>query len=388
MAETVVTVSKSWQGKLSIKEYRNWLAVGHALSIVIEGIRPFLEREMRTFQRYVAAKVGPSQLCRCTHTARRRPTPWHDLSNCAWASELQNYHNKRSPTWQQSDGTKWTDPNLGYWEIAKLFMPNLGSQAKDVVDAGTTDVTGLINLVDWCSIFKIQRPVVGRVRDTRNAKWGHAPQQELSELDRNEAFQAIRDLLEDPELVNDPDAQNALAEITALENSDLVNFEEIEMKVLKDLITSLREDVIAKVDQLQSQTSLDAAQTKKELQEVKDLINYYVTLMENKEHGMKEGESADGDDMATKEILQLLEARTRCLEGSPRSTSSEESFSAFQLKSIVLLIPWIFLSIAATARKGVSRKTLVLWITGICLLQSLHVMDDSSLDHGESINIC
>ena len=388
MAETVVTVSKSWQGKLSKEEYRNWLAVGHALSIMIDGIRPFLETKMRAFQIYVAAKVGHSQLCRCTHTARRRPTPWHDLSNCAWASELQNYHNKRSPTWQQSDGTKWTDPNLGYWEIAKLFMPNLGSQAKHVVDAGTTDVTGLINLVDWCSIFKIQRPVIGKVRDTRNAKWGHAPQQELSELDRNEAFQAIRDLLEDPELVNDPDAQNALAEITALENSDLVNFEEIEMKVLKDLITSSREDVIAKVDQLQTQTCLDAAQTKKELQEVKDLINYYVTLVENKEHGMKEDGSADGDDMATKEILQLLEARTRCLEGSPRSTSSEQSFSAFQLKSIVLLISWIFLSIAATARKGVSRKTLVLWITGICLLQSLHVMDDSSLDHGESINIC
>ena len=103
---------------------------------------------------------------------------------------------------------------------------------------------------------------------------------------------------------------------------------------------------------------------------------------------MKEDGSADGDDMATKEILQLLEARTRCLEDIPRTASSEQSFAAFQLKSIVLLIPWIFLSIAATARKGVTRKTLVLWITGICLLQSLHVMDDSSLDYGESINIC
>lgn len=66
--------------------------------------------------------------------------------------------------------------------MAKLFMSDVGTSKTTVVDANSTDSTGLINLMFWCVHFSIQRHVIEAVRETRNIKWGHAPRQELTSL--------------------------------------------------------------------------------------------------------------------------------------------------------------------------------------------------------------
>lgn len=228
--KTITMVSYStatdWQSKILRKEYQNWLAVGHALSLMSDGLRPYIEREMRAFHQALQANLATVPPCTCP-----RP-PKH---SCAWAVQLARCHRggkPNSPRWHQSDSSKWTDPIRGYWEVAKLFMSDLGPSNATIVDANSTDCTGLTNLMFWCIYFPVQVHLVGAVREMRNTKWGHAARQELTDGEKVDALTAIRNLLQDPELVADNDAKSALSEIDLMEKH--FDAQSIERKVLAD----------------------------------------------------------------------------------------------------------------------------------------------------------
>ena len=215
-----------WQSKILKKEYQNWLAVGHALSLMCDGLRPYIEREMKAFHRALLANLASLPPCTCP-----RP-PKH---TCAWAVQIARCHRggkPNSPKWHQSDSSKWTDPNQGYWEVAKLFMSDLGPSKATVLGASDTDCTGLTNLIFWCICFRIQVHLVDAVRETRNTKWGHAARQELTDAEKANALTTIRNLLQDPELVADNDAKSSLAEINLMEKD--FDAQSIERKVLAD----------------------------------------------------------------------------------------------------------------------------------------------------------
>ena len=220
------TPSTDWHSKILKKEYQNWLAVGHALSLMLDGLRPYIEREMKTFHRALLLNLATVPPCTCP-----KPTK----HTCAWAAQLVRCHRggkPSSPKWHQSDSSAWTDPHRGVWEVAKLFMSDLGTSKTTVVNASTTDCTGLINLMFWCVHFPVQRHVIEAVRETRNTKWGHAPRQELTDSERADALTAIRHLLQDPELNADDDAKTALNEITSMEAT--FDVQSVERKVLAD----------------------------------------------------------------------------------------------------------------------------------------------------------
>ena len=119
------------------------------------------------------------------------------------------------------------DPILGPWEIAKLFLPDQGGHA-DIKSADDMDIAGILNLMSWCSHFTVSLPMIKAVRDIRNDKWVHVPQLELSDADKRDAFDTIENLLQDPSIVHDPDAQQALREVNNLRHvSDLQSMERI-----------------------------------------------------------------------------------------------------------------------------------------------------------------
>ncbi|XP_029214241.2 ankyrin repeat domain-containing protein 50-like [Acropora millepora] len=215
--------SPDWQSKILKKEYQNWLSVGHALSLMLDGLRPYVEREMKIFHQRLLTNLTSASNCVC-------PNPKKHDKTCAWSKDLIECHRGSKPKWSQSDSTKWSDINCGYWEIAKLFMADLGTSAAAVVDANTTDCTALINLIYWCNHFKVARDLSNAVREVRNTKWAHAPRQELTDAQKSSALNAIRNLLQDPELVDDVNAQNALHEITTMEKE--MDVKSIERKVL------------------------------------------------------------------------------------------------------------------------------------------------------------
>ena len=237
--ETSSTSASGTAQQLSKPEYRNWLALGHALTTVLcQGLRPFITRVMETFYKNIKARIpGP---CTCVHVPRRKPNEYHDTSTCAWANILQACHNRNKPNWRQSDPAKWMDPNLGPWEIAKLFLPDLGGHA-DIKSADDMDITGILNLMYWCNQFTIPQPLINEVREIRNNNWVHVPCLELTDADKKVAFDAIEHLLQDPNVAHDPDAQQALKEIGNLKSiSDLHS---MEARVLADFTKVINIDL-------------------------------------------------------------------------------------------------------------------------------------------------
>ena len=202
--------------QLSKPDYRNWLALGHALTTVLcRGLRPFITREMKTFYRNIKARIpGP---CTCVHVSRRKPNEYHDMSTCRWANIIEAHHHRNKPNWKQSDPVKWMDPSLGPWEIAKLFLPELRGHV-DIKSADDMDITGILNVMYWCNHFTVHQPLIEEVRDTRNNQWVHLPKLEVTDAEKTDAFITIENLLKDPQLARDSDAQKTLKEIVNLKS--------------------------------------------------------------------------------------------------------------------------------------------------------------------------
>ena len=239
--------------QLSKPEYRNWLALGHALTTVLcQGLRPFITREMENFYANIKARIpGP---CTCVHVPRRKPNEYHDMSTCAWANILQARHHRNKPNWKQSDPAKWMDPNLGPWEIAKLFLPDLGGHA-DIKSAADMDITGILNVMYWCNHFTVHQPLITEVRDTRNNKWVHVPKLELTNADKTDAFKTIENLLKDAQLAADPDALKALKEIVNLRK--VSDWHSLEAQVLADF-----KEVLNREMQRSERTQIEVEQLK------------------------------------------------------------------------------------------------------------------------------
>ena len=250
-------------GQHTKPEYTNWLALGHALTTVLcQGLRPFVNREIETFYNNLTIRLATAAPCTCVYVRGRRPNQHHDMSTCAWAKVLDAHHHANKPNWKQSESTKWLDPNVGPWEIAKLFLPDLGGHAV-INGADDMDVTGILNLMCWCTHFIIPQHLVKDVRDVRNNQWVHVPKLELSDADKTTAFDAIENLLRDPILAHDPDAQRALREIQTLKCvSDLNNFQAQVLtqykKIIEKDIRDLKEESRHNQEQLQNmQKSLE-----------------------------------------------------------------------------------------------------------------------------------
>ena len=241
VAEMASSCPSGTAGQLVKPEYRNWLALGHALiTELCHGLRPFINREVATFYRNLKARLAVYGPCTCAFVPRRRPNQYHDMGTCAWANVLQGHHHTNKPTWKQSDASKWLDPILGPWEIAKLFLPDLGGHVV-IQNAEDMDITGILNLMYFCSHFTIPQHLIKDVREIRNTKWVHVPTLELNDADKQVAFDAIEDLLKDPSLAHDRDVQKALKEIGNLKGiSDLHS---MEARVLADFKEVIRKEI-------------------------------------------------------------------------------------------------------------------------------------------------
>ena len=300
---TSATSTPGTAEQLSKPEYRDWLALGHALTTVLcQGLRPFITREIVAFHNNVIALTA-GRRCKCIHVPRRRPNEFHDMSTCALANILEGHHHRRKPNWKQSDPAKWMDPMLGPWEMAKLFLPDLGGHA-DIKSADDMDITGILNLMYWCSHFTIPQHLIQEVRETRNNKWVHVPKLELTNADKTDAFDAIQKLLTDPQLASDPDAKNALGEVVNIKNvSDLHS---LEAQVLADFKEVLNREI------------LNLTQQSERTQEEVDQLRQVVLLLTKR---LEVPDQTNGLLSLFHVVLQSLDSLQRNLMTSLQGTS-------------------------------------------------------------------
>ncbi|CAB4030565.1 Hypothetical predicted protein [Paramuricea clavata] len=117
--------------RLSDPEYRNWVTVGRAIQITRNGLETIIQNAADKY-----------------HTSLLATLP---KNVPAWEFQLKNAHrsrDKRKISWRNSDNTQWLTVGAS-WEIAKIFMAPLGPRKLDVVNAKTTDISGLLNVLEW-----------------------------------------------------------------------------------------------------------------------------------------------------------------------------------------------------------------------------------------------
>lgn len=235
--------------QLTSSEEGNWLSLGRALTTVLcQGLRPFIKKETEAFYNNIKAAIltGP---CTCVYVPGRKPNQYHDMRSCHWANVLQGYHLGRGPNWKQSDTSKWMDPNVGPWEIAKLFLPDIGGHTV-IQSVEDMEISAILNLMFWCNHFTVQRPLIKDVRDTRNTKWAHVPKLKLSDAEKKDAFETIEKFLQDPALARDVGAQETLREILALKSTSDVHV--FKAEVLSHFKEAIQKDVMSLKNELKS----------------------------------------------------------------------------------------------------------------------------------------
>ena len=110
------------------------------------------------------------------------------------------------------------DPNVGPWEIAKLFLSDIGGHTI-IEKVEDMEISAILNLMFWCNHATVKGPLIKDVCDTRNTKWAHVTTLKLSDAEEKAAFETIEKLFQDPALAGDVSAQETLREIVALKSS-------------------------------------------------------------------------------------------------------------------------------------------------------------------------
>ena len=228
--------------ELDKKEHKNWVMVGCALNITKKGITSKIQNKMETWYQSLVSSPPLQSLPSCTCA----PSAPKCAPCVTWEMELKRHHKSGRPKicWDNSDRTQWGSPT-GAWEIAKVFMPTLGGRKKDVVDAETTDIGGLLNLLEWCPFINppTSRTVLTSARDECRNRWAHAPKQEMQDADLSTIFGHLNNLLNDAVFSSDKDAQQSSKDLQDLFRKGLVTVRESEIEALHLLRQSLVADL-------------------------------------------------------------------------------------------------------------------------------------------------
>ena len=234
--------SGGWLAELDKKEHKNWVMVGCALNITKKGITSKIQNKMETWYQSLISSPPLQSLpsCACAPSAPKCAT-------CVtWEKELKRHHKSGRPKicWDNSDRTQWGSPT-GAWEIAKVYMPTLGSRAKDVIDADGTDIGGLLNLLEWCTFINppVSRTLLNSARDECRNRWAHAAKQEICDADVPTILSHLNNLLSDPVFNSELSAQKASNDLQDLSRQGLINVRESEVEALHLLRQCLEADL-------------------------------------------------------------------------------------------------------------------------------------------------
>ena len=257
-------MTTTWVAALEQKEHKNWVTIGCALNIAKNGISPLIQRKTEAWYQSLISSPPLLSLPPCTCAAGSPK-----CGSCIkWETELKRLHKSGRPKicWDNSDRNQWGSPT-GAWEIAKIFMPTLGTRKTHVIDAESTDIGGLLNLLEWCPFINppVSRTVSTSARDQCRNHWAHAPKQELQDADVNTIFGHLKNLLNDPVFSSDKDALESSKDLLDLQTNGLVNVLDSEAEALRLLRQSLVADLTKCRDDLDVET--------KKMAEVKEQVD-------------------------------------------------------------------------------------------------------------------
>ena len=318
-------MATGWTAELDKKEHKNWVMVGCALNITKNGITPLIQRQMEAWYQSLISSPPLHSLPPCTCAGHS--------SKCAtcttWKKELERLHKSPRPKicWNNSDRQQWGSP-AGVWEIAKVFMPTLGTRKGDIIDANTTDISGLLNVLEWCPFIhsSVNRVVLNAVRDKGRNHWAHSPKQELQDADVNTIFGHLNNLLSDPVFKADKAVQESSKNLQDLFYHGLVNVRESEVEALHLLGQSLVADVTRCMNDL-SEVKTRSSGNKEEIAELRDQL----AELDTEVHAARTDLGKGQNDLleAQENIRQLTSDIKRSEECAQRDLSNLKEQGAF-----------------------------------------------------------
>ena len=308
----------SWVAALDKKEHKNWVMVGCALNIAKDGIAPLIQGKMEAWYQSLISSAPLQSLPRCA--CARSPSK---CGTCVtWETELKRHHKSTRPKicWDNSERNQWGSLT-GSWEIAKIFLPTLGTRKTHVLDAETTDIGGLLNLLEWCPFIHppVSRTVLISARDHCRNHWAHAPKQELQDADLKTTFGHLNSLLNDPVFSGNKDAQKSSKDLQDLFHHGVVNVRDSEVEALH----LLRQSLVA-----------DLTKCRDDLDDVQGKISTILNTVEDFNILLSERDDLKGVIHLISEDVEYLKSRVNNLDMELASTKSQLSNLDLNLSNV------------------------------------------------------
>ncbi len=191
--------------------------------------------------------------CRSPEDCNTKTKPSDLCKSCKyWFKELEASHIKgNNPSWHKNcKSAEWSED---HWEVAKFFMPALGSNLSTVKDAQSTDLSSLLNVLEWMKDeaflgkTRVNVDLVRKLRSQVRNTWAHAPQQELTDDETAEGFPIATDFLKGLEKIwSNAESGKCLEHLEKLKTSGVTNVIECELQSLllqRHLLNDIKEEI-------------------------------------------------------------------------------------------------------------------------------------------------
>ena len=221
----------------------------------------------------------PVGKCRSPEDCNKKTKPSDLCKSCkCWFKELKDTHEKgNNPSWHKNcKSAEWSED---HWEVAKFFMPVLGSNLGTVKDAESTDLSSLLNVLEWMKDgaflgkTRLNVDLVRKLRSQVRNTWAHAPQQELTNDEIAESFSIAIDFLEDLEKVwSNAESGKCLEHLEKLKTSGVTNVVECELQSLL-LQRYLLNDIKNEFTEMKVERSSDKNAIEEKLKNLERAIN-------------------------------------------------------------------------------------------------------------------
>ncbi|CAB3978152.1 E3 ubiquitin- ligase DZIP3 [Paramuricea clavata] len=257
----------------------NWTTVGEVINLIRKPIALYTGQIVKKWHAKLCCRLQGE----CANpVVCKKETDYEKLCHTCnqWYKELAKLHrnrNKQQIKWHENcDTSKWpVDP----WEVAKFFIPILGHNKGTVKDAESTDLASLLNVLEWMDdvIFspdkRVDLDLVRKLRSGVRNPWAHSPNQELTNVDLNNAFDTANKILADLDIIfRCNEVKKCIKKIEFVQANGITNVVKAEL----DAVNLLRGELVAYVSQLKENQISDRQiikENEKRLENLEKLIS-------------------------------------------------------------------------------------------------------------------
>ena len=259
------------------KEHGNWLNVGELIRSIQKPISIYDHEIVQALHEKLCKDFLPVGKCSIPDDCNRTIKSSDLCKSCnSWFKELAALHEKgNNPSWYKNcKSAKWPED---HWEVAKFFMPPLGSNLSTVKDAESTDISSLLNVLEWMKDraflgkTRVKVDLIRKLRSEVRNTWAHAPQQEMSDDKMAQGFSIATEFLEDLEKVwSHAETRKCSEHLENLKTSGVTNIAESELQSLL-LQRRLLDDIKEEITKIEVERSSEKSTIKKHEQKLQSL---------------------------------------------------------------------------------------------------------------------